>query len=60
MYIIAREVNEQTEYLTDTSSTTRKVFKDYTSAENFVNKLNSHIQSNKKWYVVKVEEAKES
>ena len=55
MYIIARNINGQTEYLKASSSTFNKTFFDYSTAENFVKKLNKHIQSDKKWYVMEIE-----
>ena len=55
MYIIARNINGQTEYLKASSSTFNKTFVDYSTAENFVKKLNKQIQSDKKWYVMEIE-----
>ncbi|MBR7554032.1 hypothetical protein ACFFJI_02285 [Allobacillus sp. GCM10007491] len=56
MYIVARNVNGRTEYLKDSSSTSNKTFDDFSIAENFVKKLNTHTQSDKKWYVMELED----
>ncbi|MFB9974163.1 hypothetical protein FPQ10_06270 [Allobacillus sp. SKP2-8] len=56
MYIIARKVNGKTEFLKDSSSTSNKKFDDFSAAENFVRKLNSHTKSNKKWYITEVKD----
>lgn len=42
----------ETEVLKDSNRSTEKVFHDLTSAEAFVNKINTYTHSNKKWYVV--------
>ncbi|MFC0014523.1 MULTISPECIES: hypothetical protein [Allobacillus] len=59
MYIIARNDNGKTEYLKDSSSTSNKTFDDFSAAENFAKKLNTHTQANKKWYVLELEDKQE-